>query len=67
MSYTKAEERQYKQFERVIKNTDKALDHAFWVAKFANYNDKNFTDSLDAFKFHSSKVIIMSKNVRALL
>ncbi len=67
LSVSKDEKKHYKQFGKVIKQTDKALNEAFWTAKFTTYNDKNFIDSLNKFSAHYSKVIELSKKARPLL
>ena len=67
MTYAKNERKAYQQYGNVIRNADEALNSAFWAAKFANYNEKNFMDSLNKFNLHHSKVVEMSKKIRVLL
>jgi outer membrane murein-binding lipoprotein Lpp len=67
MPYAKNERKQFQQYGKVIKNAEEALNSAFWAAKFANYDEKNFMDNLNKFKMHYSKVIEMSKKTKALL
>lgn len=67
MSYGKNEKKAYQQYGNVIRNADEALNSAFWAAKFANYNEKNFMDSLNKFNLHHAKVMEMSKKIRVLL
>jgi len=67
LSPGKTEKKYYKQYLKVIKNTDQALNKAFWAAKFAGYDDKNFNDNLNKFNFYASKVIESGKKVRPIL